>query len=553
MSLTSPNRGYPLERIEGNSGSMTYWNALFTRVADRLGDLRTAAQTARDLPGVGQSITAARDDASELVSALAPDIAEAELLAGVLQRYADAWDDHARRANDLIGDIEDAHAEWKRLNAAADNAGRAAMAAAYGDDQDRIDETSESATEAVRARDAAKDALDELWAEYEGYYGDWDDAYDAALAELAAGTKTTLTADARELLDDLLAADSPAEVLRLWNQHPDLRDELLRKHPGILGNLDGIPYDVRAAANYAVLKDLYESDLDEPQRSEIQALWNEVGPHGTGAHLIAFDPDGSAQTTAALWYGAYDAENVSVLIPGMDSNVAGVGEWGISARDLNAGVPGTASVVWFGYDSPNKPEEPFMHRAEDGAAALTGFLRGLEVLQPSSQITVVAHSYGSTTAALAIGSRPDGLGVDQFIVVGSAGFPEDAEILANLQSADAPQIYATLSEDDLWARVGRESLLLSQHSTIPETMDGVIEFGSDGGLDAEGQSLIATPGHGSHAGDGPGGYLMDGSESFYNIQQIIENGRPGTEMDGEGSEAGFWDLPDWLPVNPYRL
>lgn len=48
---------------------------------------------------------------------------------------------------------------------------------------------------------------------------------------------------------------------------------------------------------------------------------------------------------------------------------------------------------------------------------------------------------------------------------------------------------------------------------------------------------------------------MEGSESFYNIQQIILTGEPGTEMDGEGSESGFWDLPDWLewlPVDPYR-
>ena len=33
MTLTSPNRGYPLERLEGNSGSMSWWSGAFSRVA----------------------------------------------------------------------------------------------------------------------------------------------------------------------------------------------------------------------------------------------------------------------------------------------------------------------------------------------------------------------------------------------------------------------------------------------------------------------------------------------------------------------------------------
>lgn len=559
MTLVSPNRGYPLQRIDGSSGSMSYWHGLFTSVADKLSTLRTSSQTAGDLPGNGAAVTAARTDADELVSALSPNIAEAELLAGVIQRYADAYDNHAQRANGMIEDIETAHASWASFSGMAQNAGNAALALSYGDDQAAIDLATDVAVGLIGSRDQAKQELDELWIEYEGYYGDWDEAYDAALAELAGGTGTVLTSDARDLLNDLLGADSPEEVQQLWNQHPELHDEILAAHPEIIGNLDGIPYDVRSDANHRVLEDLYNSDLDEPLRSDIDALWNEVELNG--GHLISFDPNGSEQVTAALWFGDFDAGNVSVMIPGMNSTVSGIGEWGASARDLNADVgPGSATVVWFGYDSPTIPEEPFMDRAEDGAAALASFLRGLDVTIPSSQVNVVAHSYGSTTAALAIGSQPDGLGVDQFIILGSAGFPSDPEVLANLETG--PQIFGTLSEGDVWARIGRDTSWGGGHSTVPETLPGVVEFGSDGGYASDGSQLGYTPGHGTHDGgnsiwgwwEEDNGYLSPGTESFYNIGEIILNGEPGTEMDGEGSENGFWGwVPDWLPVSPYRF
>jgi hypothetical protein len=225
VSLVSPNRGYPLEHLEGNSGSMAYWSNLFTRVADRLGDLRSAVSSAHELPGVGRSVTAVRTDANDFAATLSGDIAEAQLLAGVLQRYADSFDLYAKPANDLIDDIETAHAKWSRLDLAADHAGRAAMAAAYGDDQAEIDDTNDAVSEAIGEREAAKDALDELWAEYERYYGDWDAAYAAALAELAGGSGAVLTNEARDFLDALLAAKSPEEVVRLWLENPELQQE----------------------------------------------------------------------------------------------------------------------------------------------------------------------------------------------------------------------------------------------------------------------------------------------------------------------------------------
>ncbi|KAA9084975.1 alpha/beta hydrolase [Microbacterium radiodurans] len=563
MSLTSPNRGYPLERLEGNAGSMSWWSGAFGRVAGSLGDLRTSVQAATDLDGVGASIRAARSDAQEVAGALAAEIAEAELLSGVLQRYADAYSSSAEAANRLIDDIESAHASWTTASAEANEAGLRALWTSRSGEPADVRRTNEAAQDAMATRDAAASDLADLWEQFETHYSAWDTAYDAALAELAGGAGPAMTAASRSLLDQLLAADTPQEVLELWLAHPELHDEIAGAHPDIIGNLDGIPYDVRGQVNRERLEALRATQPDGALGEDVAALWEELTDGPPFPLLISFDPNGSTQTTAALAYGDLaSATDINVLVPGMNSTVAGIGEWGDSARALNNAGPGLATIAWFGYDSPNEIEEPGMDRALDGAAALRSFLLGVDAVHPTAEKAVIAHSYGSTTAALAIGSRPDALGVDQFIAVGSAGFPSDAQVLSNLQNAEGLQMYATLSENDAWARIGRDTSFGGAHGTVPETLPGVIEFGSDGGYAADGEHLAPTPGHAAHeggnsplpSGDGEG-YLVEGSESFYNIQQIILTGEPGTEMDGEGSEGGFWDLPDWLrwlPVDPYR-
>lgn len=562
MTLTSPNCGYPLERLEGNSGSMSWWSGAFSRVAGSLGDLRTTVQSATDLDGVGASIRSARSKAQEVANGLAAEIAEAELLAGVLQRYADAFSSSAEAANRLIDDIESAHAALSSASAAANEAGLNALWTSRSGEPADVRRANDEAKDAVAARDAAASELADLWEQFESHYSAWDTAYDAALAELAGGAGPAMTSQAQDLLDQLLAADTPQAVLELWLAHPELQDEVARAHPDIIGNLDGIPYDVRGRINRERLEALRATNPGGALGADVAALWEELTDGPPFPLLISFDPDGSAQTTAALAYGDLaSATDINVLVPGMNSSVAGIGEWGDSARALNSAGPGLATIAWFGYDSPNEIEEPGMDRARDGAAALRSFLLGLDAVHPTAEKAVIAHSYGSTTAALAIGSRPDALGVDQFIAVGSAGFPSDPQVLSNLQNADGLRMYATLSENDAWARIGRDTSWGGAHGTVPETLPGVTEFGSDGGYAGD-QHLAPTPGHGAHeGGNGPlpsgdgEGYLVQGSESFYNIQQIILTGEPGTEIDGEGSERGFWDLPDWLrwlPVDPYR-
>lgn len=562
MSLVSPNRGYPLERIDGNAATIGDWARGLRHLADELGELRGAASVASSLSGSGKAVDSFRTDAGSLSSACVPDLLLAKTIARALEGYSDAFEVTAKRANDMIEEIEAADAEWERLNRISDSAGRAAMAASYGDDVAEIDRATEAANDAILERNRARESLDELWAQYERHYTGWDEAYDAARSAL---TWSVGASDAyqREAIDALLAANGPAEVYTLWmSLAPGDRTALGAAYPAAIGNLEGVPYDVRARVNAARLEALLKTDksdknLDDDIRRQLTVLQRDV-QDGSGA-LISFDPYGAEQVTAALAYGdIMTATDVSVIVPGMMSTTEQMKEWGGSARDLNRSVASHggagATIVWFGYDSPNFAQEPGMHHAEYGGDALATFLRGVDHFASSADLAVIAHSYGSTTAAVAIGSDPHGLGVDQFITIGSAGLPADDEILANLQSDTAPQIFATQSGDDFWAPIGK----LSSHSTSPLSLDGAIEFGSDGGVDEYGDPLLPTPGHDTHTSGNfpgehkPGGYLYQGSESFYNVQKIIATGEPGTELGGEGSVDQFWDrVADAYANAPY--
>ena len=87
MSLSSPNRGYVLEKIDGNAGSMASWVRTFDDVAEELGHLRDRAQRVTELPGAGKAISTTRGDAQTLLGPTRSGITDAELLSRVLDPY----------------------------------------------------------------------------------------------------------------------------------------------------------------------------------------------------------------------------------------------------------------------------------------------------------------------------------------------------------------------------------------------------------------------------------------------------------------------------------
>src|SRR5699024_4012489 len=116
-------------------------------------------------------------------------------------------------------------------------------------------------------------------------------------------------------------------------------------------------------------------------------------------------------------------------------------------QEVSAGGDDAATVSWIGYEAPVSPPDSWgvfgNEMAETGGKNLANALRGFEATRSDDpQLNVVAHSYGTTTAAFAM-SHPD-VAIDNLVLVGSAGLPNHVTSADDL-NADA--VYAGHARD----------------------------------------------------------------------------------------------------------
>jgi len=415
----------------------------------------------------------------------------------------------------------------------------------------------EAVADAEDALARRRTALSDLWEQWEAAYRGWDAAYDAALAAVANIDHAYVPASLQASVAARASADSPADVAAVWaGLTDDERADLLRTRPEFIGNLEGVPYAVRFEANRTAYNEtIAAGPYGEPLDGQLRQLGVEM--NRWSGELLMFHPFEQPQATGAVVYGVRrddagkiidpfaDVTNVNVLVGGMFSGLGDLEAWGDSARNLNTyaeayGGAGTGSITiaWYGYDSPNLLTEHTMGSATEGAARLSETLRGLDQGVSSSVTTsVIGHSYGSTTAFLAVGGASTDLGVDRLVAVGSAGVPDGYHAS---WTGDAPmdysgvEVFASRAPGDGVARYGEWSSF--GHGTDPESIDGATSFESDGGtapsLEGTPEPVAGTPGHASHDGgntlwgwwEQDNGYLSPDSESFRNIANIVANG-----------------------------
>ncbi|RBO72038.1 hypothetical protein DSP71_13130 [Microbacterium sp. H6] len=559
MSLTSPNRGWTLEEIEYDSGQLEGIHADLGKLTDAGGNAQIVLRNIDGgLEGRGQSITLVQRESGLLANRMNPTIASLGRIADVVRAYGEAVATHARTANDLIDDIETAHAAHAAAVADLESAQSQQQMCTPDDDASTRSTAEQDVIDAQSSLATTRSALEGLWESWEAAYALWDEAYGAAIAGLVRSDGSTLSDSTLSAIDALANADTPAEVTEIWDGLTDAqRDALRLTYPGFIGNLEGVPYLDRMLANRAA----YERVIDagpygEPLDTQFKDLGIEINRFQ--GQLLMFNPFEQPQATAAVMYGVTIQDengnpvdplkgvtNVNVLVGGMFSGLGDLEAWGQSARDLNFFADGyndgtrSATIAWYGYDSPNLLTEHTMGSATEGAATLSTTLRGLDNEVSSSVTTsVIGHSYGSTTAFLAVGGSPDNLGVDNLIAVGSAGVPDGYH---QTWTGDDPmdysgtQIYASRAPGDLVARYGEHSSF--GHGTNPEELPGAISFESDGGtvpkVGGGTEDGLGTPGHAAHDGgnsiwgwwEEDNGYLARDSESFRNIAYIVANGQ----------------------------
>ena len=357
---------------------------------------------------------------------------------------------------------------------------------------------------------------------------------DALLAGLTATDLLVLARTNPDLLNKLKASD-PAAVRDWWGGlGEDDQTALIVAMPGLIGNLEGGRYRDRDTANRIWLnQQLGEARANLEERGTRAGGWDRerlLGLQGileaattseghASRFLISLTDD--RPPLAAVSIGDLDdADNVTWAVPGMGSSAATLPDWARSAQTVQDKQTQLdddrrhAVVAWVGYKAPAVAASSVFATdlASAGAVNLDRALNGFTAVRSDADLNVIAHSYGTTTAALAL-ARP-GVHVDTFVSLGSAGLPSKLHSTSDLC---ADHVYAGQAQDvwevdpapgDQWAWVGRS---FGNHPVNPVGDDfGASVFGVDSGAGT------AVTDHGSSTPGGTG-YLDADTESLRNV------------------------------------
>ncbi|CAM5294251.1 Alpha/beta hydrolase OS=Leifsonia shinshuensis OX=150026 GN=HNR13_002592 PE=4 SV=1 [Leifsonia shinshuensis] len=281
-------------------------------------------------------------------------------------------------------------------------------------------------------------------------------------------------------LDRLLTSPpAAADISRLWKQlDPARQAALVKSAPHVIGNLEGVPYDVRGKANVLDLDRTIASATStlhgERGKTERIALKRQLTTLGNvrtalkkkdGVQRTLVSLDTSADARAAIVVGDLrTARYVSVLVPGMYMSVGEqVEAWAGVAQNLyteqtgflkrflgsrsHGGAPGVAVVAWMGYQTPVLTNIGGLDLARQGADSLERTLIGLKSLRQANPpyLSVLAHSYGSTAALLAL--EKGTVTVDALALMGSPG--SDAQSVHQLGVRDGNVFVGEASMDPI--------------------------------------------------------------------------------------------------------
>ena len=200
-------------------------------------------------------------------------------------------------------------------------------------------------------------------------------------------------------------------------------------------------------------------------------------------YLLAYDPTlYNGEGRVAIAFGNPDtADNVAVCVPGLESRASKMEQIGADAAALYLeakradDVSPTAVIAWQGYDAPEFDNVASQANADTGAPLLVADVQALHVTHADSavNVTVVAHSYGSTTAGLALQRYGLADSVDQVVMIGSPGVGGVARTVADLQ----------LSHDRLFVGSASTDVVTTTYGALgadPSVTDfGATRFGAE--------------------------------------------------------------------------
>jgi pimeloyl-ACP methyl ester carboxylesterase len=169
--------------------------------------------------------------------------------------------------------------------------------------------------------------------------------------------------------------------------------------------------------------------------------------------------------------------------------------------------------------------------AERGGAALAQAVDGLRASRAGdpAHVTVIGHSYGSTTAGHA--AHDQGLAADDLVFVGSPGLGGGVDGPADLG----------MSSQHVWAGANSHDVVpdLADQGSIDLGLLGGIGLGNDPAEDDFGAIRFQAESASGSDPDAHSSYFEDGSESLDNLAHIV-TGQYGLVDQAPGVTDPWW-------------
>jgi hypothetical protein len=252
---------------------------------------------------------------------------------------------------------------------------------------------------------------------------------------------------------------NPRQIAVWWGSLSDQQKKKLKeKYPEIIGNLDGVDIATRDEVNRSLVDGMLAEAEDRVRQTYDDLVHlGMTSPFYADRYTKALDDvedlkvlqgvlknrerkllvcdRGGERLKVAIGIGDFNqAQHIGVFVPGMGTTVRGnLEDYFKKAASLRSEaskvahkpVIDYATVAWLGYDAPlSIPNVANTHRANAGADRLENFLQGLRVIPRDSQeklhLTLLGHSYGSTTSGIAASHVQPNV-VDDLVLFGSPG------------------------------------------------------------------------------------------------------------------------------------
>jgi hypothetical protein len=359
--------------------------------------------------------------------------------------------------------------------------------------------------------------------------------------------------DLLERVTDLPPEKSAREVRDYFDALPaEAAWALAESRTDEVGGLDGVPAPLRYRANHLRLVDAQEryrrkvdsgrasqaeivrfntlTEMLRPivQRLEVDAEGNRVEVPAHRQFLLV-EPDGQGRMAEVLGDLA-EADRVSVLVPGMYNDLDKVRSQMARAQDLQTeSGPGSATIVWLGYDAPLSLEAAMSKENSIAAAPLLArFAAGLGTeVRPDADRILIGNSYGGQVAAQAL--LRERVRFDRVILTGCPGVDPAVRRAADFVPGGVP-LYVARAPGDYVSYT-------EAHGPDPASFPDAIRFETNDGK-------VSVHGHLS--------YFGHDSESLRNIGRIIRGDLQAVTRTSTTPEEESRVLPGLSWAEPLR-